>query len=265
MDTVLCISLAARPGGFGMAVHNAGYRALGLNYFYKALRTTDLSHALEGVRALGIRGCSLSMPYKETVLTLLDRIDPAAAAIGAVNTVVNDGGCLTGFNTDAHGAVVVLRELGLAPTARILLLGTGGVARAILYALDTLGFESIAIAGRSRERRQAIAGGRYRAVDWTRRNDVDADLVINATPIGMAPRSDRIPVGLARIRAARAVMDVVVSPSETRLLTVARRSGKTIICGADMSLHQAARQFELYTGRGAPLAHMKRAVKAYLA
>src|SRR3990172_6053257 len=102
-DTQLCISVAARPSNFGTTIHNAVFRKLGLNFIYTAFGITDIAGAVVGVRALGIRGCSVSMPFKEAVIPYLDALDPAARTIGAVNTVVNDSGRLTGYNTDIAG------------------------------------------------------------------------------------------------------------------------------------------------------------------
>jgi len=264
-DTQLCISLAAKPSNFGMIVHNAGYRALKLNYLYKAFGISDPAGALAGVRALGIRGCSISMPFKEQVVALLDAIDPAAASIGAVNTVVNTVGVLKGYNTDAYGAQVIIGKLGIPAIAPVLVLGAGGVARAILYALETLGFRSITLANRSIERFDTFeAAKKHRLVQWSERNTVPCSFLINCTSIGMPPDTDTAPVDLCMLDQCQAVMDVVVSPRDTRLIGAARAKGKSVVSGYQMSLHQAIRQFELYTGKQPPENVMEQAVKSYL-
>lgn len=264
-DTVLCVSLSARPSNFGMTVHNAAYRALGLNYFYKAIAVSDLSGALAGVRAMGIRGCSVSMPFKEASVDLVDHLDDPAQAIGAINTIVNDSGSLTGFNTDAYGAEVVLSRLGLASHSAVLLLGAGGAARAIVYALRKLKFTSIALAGRSPARIASWPSElSCTTVSWAARNDYVADLVVNATPIGMSTFPDESPLTALAAGRAQAVLDLVVNPAETVLIRDARAAGVTVVPGIEMSLHQAARQFELYTGERAPLDVM-RASLAHLA
>src|SRR5262245_49593436 len=114
-DTVPCISLATRPSNFGTVVHDVAYRALALNVMYRALLVTDAAGALAGVRALGVRGCSVSMPFKESVIPLLGHLDETARAVGAVNAVVNDGGRLVGYNTDVQGAAAALRLAGWSP------------------------------------------------------------------------------------------------------------------------------------------------------
>ena len=264
-DTVVCISLASKPGNFGMMVHNAAYRALSLNFLYKAFSTDDLPAALAGVRALGIRGCSVSMPFKETAAGLVDELDAAATSIGAINTIVNHQGRLYGYNTDAYGAQQVLARLDLPRDGRLLILGAGGVARAILWAVRSLGYKNIVVTNRSTERlhRWPSSPG-WSILPWEERNNYPADLIINATPVGMVPDVDEMPIGDDAIQRSRAVMDVVVTPMETRLIRTARLLGRAVVCGYEMSLQQAARQFELYTGKAAPLQNMEESLRQLL-
>lgn len=264
-DTVVCISLASKPSNFGMSVHNAAYRALGLNFLYKAFSTDDLPAALAGVRALGIRGCSVSMPFKETAAGLVDELDAAATAIGAINTIVNDRGRLYGYNTDAYGAQQVLAQLDLARDSRLLILGAGGVARAVLWAVKSLGYTSIMVTNRSAERlRTWQASLEWSVLPWGEHNSYPADLIINTTSVGMEPDVDAVPIGDDAIQRSRAVMDVVVSPLESRLIRTARLLGRAVVCGYEMSLQQAARQFELYTGKPAPLQNMEENLRQLL-
>lgn len=264
-DTVVCISLASKPSNFGMSVHNAAYRALGLNFLYKAFSTNDLSAALAGVRALGIRGCSVSMPFKETATGLVDELDAAARAIGAINTIVNDRGRLYGYNTDAYSAQQVLAQLDFPRDGRLLILGAGGVARAILWAVRSLGYTNVAVANRSAERLRAWPTSLgWSILPWDERNSYPADLIINATPVGMVPDVDEMPISDEAIQRARAVMDVVVSPLESRLIHKARMFDRVVVCGYEMSLQQAARQFELYTGKLAPLPTMEESLRQLL-
>ena len=261
-DTIVCISLASRPSNFGMTIHNAAYRTLGLNYLYKALSTNDLPGALTGVRALGIRGCSVSMPFKEAALALVDELDPAAAAIGAINTIVNDRGRLIGYNTDAYGAHCVLTRLDMPRDSRILILGAGGVARAISWAIKCLGYTNAVVANRSAARMATWpAPLRWPDLAWAERNQHEADLIINTTSVGMEPNADAVPIDDDPIRCSLAVIDVVVSPLETRLIRTARATGRRVICGYELSLQQAARQFELYTGQHAPLSEMEESLR----
>jgi shikimate dehydrogenase len=258
-DTVMCISVASRPSNFGTTLHNAAYQALGLNYLYKAFGIQDIEGVMRGVRALGIRGCSVSMPFKEKVIPLLDSLDRTAQMIGAVNTIVNDQQRLIGYNTDAYGAKIVLEDLGLDANDRILLLGAGGVAKAILFALKELGFENIILTNRTMEKLDGLEPERrYMRIAWEERNQQSMDMIINATSIGMQPDHHQMPVDEQLIRRCKAVMDVVISPMESLLLQTAKSLGKKIAEGYRMSLHQAAGQFRLYTGKDAPLEVMEK-------
>ena len=248
-DTQLCISVASRPGNFGTTLHNAAYVALGLNYIYKACGISDIAAAMVGVRALGIRGCSVSMPFKEAVISYLDGLDQTARVIGAVNTIINDAGRLTGYNTDAVGARVALEALQARSGESVLLLGAGGAARAILFALRQLGFNQVRVASRDVAKIQPLNTIlSCLPVVWSERQQEPADLVINATSVGMYPGAEAMPLEEAFIQHSRAVMDVVISPMETKLIGCARSAGKAVAPGYLMSLEQAMAQFTLYTG-----------------
>lgn len=252
-DTQLCISVAAHPSNFGTTIHNAAYRALGVNFVYKAFAATDISAVLAGVRGLGIRGCSVSMPFKEAVIRHLDELDPAARAIGAVNTVVNENGRLIGYNTDVAGAEKMFTSLDVTPLDHVLLLGAGGMARAMMYALRRLGIMSVTISNRDEGRARQLAD-QYQAavIPWGAREFSEASVVVNATSIGMAPESAAAPINVMQLRACRAVGDAVANPLETAFIRSAREAAKQVALGYSMSLEQAAAQIRLYTGREAP-------------
>lgn len=252
-DTQICISVASRPSNFGTTIHNAAYNALCLNFVYKAFGITDIVGAITGVRALGIRGCSVSMPFKETVIPLLEKLDETAEIIGAVNTIVNDHGHLTGYNTDVIGARIALQSIQVDPAESVLLLGAGGVARAILFALRQLGFKQVHVSNRNIEKIKRLNDIiPCTPVTWSERQKLSASLIINATPIGMTPSNELMPLNKTFIRQARAVMDVVVSPMVTRLIENSRSLGKIVVPGCYMSLQQAMAQFKLYTGQEPP-------------
>jgi shikimate dehydrogenase len=264
-DTQFCISLSAKPSHFGTALHNSGYEALGINFAYKAFATTDLKGAIAGVRALGIRGCSISMPFKESVIPFIDALDESAKLIGAVNTIVNTNGHLTGYNTDALGAKAALTSINADPNETVLLLGSGGVARAILFALRQLGFKRVNVASRNMEKAKALDPIlTCHTVAWSDRHQKPASLIINATSIGMIPETDMLPVDESYIRQSKAVMDVVISPMETKFIRYARSAGKRVAPGYLMSLEQAMAQFTLYTGHPAPRDAMALALRELL-
>lgn len=265
-ETTFCISLADRPSRFGITVHNAGYRALGLNYLYKAFRPLDLASALAGVRGLRIRGCGISMPYKVAALACVDEIDPEAAAVGAINTIVNDNGRLKGYNTDIVAARQILSKVVWRAGDRVLLLGAGGVARAILHVLAAFPAVDVVIATRRED--AAISLRRLRPAvwfPWARRHEVDASVLINATPIGMQPEADTTPIDAAALGRFRMVFDVVANPPISLLVAKARQQAETaVVDGLTMALYQAAEQFRLYTGRKPPLDIMRRAAEDLL-
>lgn len=265
-DTQLCISIAARPSNFGTTLHNMGYEALSLDYIYKAISVNDLAGALSGVRALGIRGCSVSMPFKEAVMPYLDRLDDSAQSTGAVNSIVNDGTRLTGYNTDLIGARLALTTLRPNPDERVLVLGAGGVARSILVALHQLGFARVMVASRDTSKIAALSELiPCNSLPWEAREQQSVQILINATPIGMAPSEEQMPVTADFVCGVRAVMDVVVTPMETRLISSARNFGKDVVPGYLMSLEQAAAQFKLYTGLEAPRAVFEKGIRKLLA
>ena len=243
--TRLCMSLAARPGTFGSRFHNHLYAALGLDYVYKAFTTTDLAGAITGIRALGIRGCAVSMPFKEDVIPLLDDLRNSAAAIESVNTIVNDDGWLSGHNTD-YSAVAAL----VAPLPRLpfLLRGSGGMAKAVATAMVDAGFAQGTIAARNAARGQALAT--KLGCDWVAAAEGrDAPLLVNVTPLGMTGADeDALAFTPAQIDAAEIVIDVVAKPVETPLLRAARAAGKRVVTGAQIATLQALEQFVLYTG-----------------
>ena len=258
----LCISVAARPGRFGLLVHNAGYRALGLNFVYRPCGADDIGAVIAAVRVLKIRGCSVSMPFKEAVLAHLDEIDPSARRVGAANTVVNRDGRLIGHNTDIDGVRAALATFQSKATGRAVVLGAGGAARAVLVALEMAGIGERFVCARSSERseRTALELGATPLL-WARRNEFDADLLINATPVGMAPDTAASPVTVAALAHYGGVIDLVATPPQTMLVRAAREAGLPCVDGLTVALHQAARQFTLYTGRDAPLEAMRSAAR----
>jgi shikimate dehydrogenase len=259
----LCGSMSLHPSPIGTVVHNAGYRALGLPFVYVPFAVRDLPGAITGMRALGMRGAGVSYPYKQQVMALLDAVDPLAARIGAVNTVVNDEGRLTGHNTDWIGAVRALEEVAPLDAARVLLLGAGGAGRAIAYGLRERGAR-VTIANRDVAKAEELGravGAEARGLGEAERAG-EYDILVNATPVGMADVDARSPVPEAALRPGLVVMDIVPRPLETALLASARARGAKAVHGGRMLLHQAARQFELYTGQAAPLDAMDAALRS---
>lgn len=248
-DTVVCMSLAARPSNFGTRFHNFLYDALDLDYLYKAFTTTDLKAAIAGVRALGIRGCAISMPFKEDCIALVDELDASAQLIQSVNTIVNTQGHLKAYNTDYIAISRLLAEHQVSPDLVFALAGSGGMAKAMACALRDAGFRYGYIVARNERTGRHLAdlyGFEWRA----NMHDVHAGLLINVTPLGMAAGADAQTMAFdtAAIDAATLVFDVVALPPDTPLLRYAKAHGKQTISGAEVFAIQAVEQFVLYTG-----------------
>ena len=262
MKSGFCISVAKNPGSFGETVHNAGYKALGLDFQYKAFSSNDISGVIKGVRALGIRGCSISMPFKEKVLPLLDELDPLAKKAKAVNTVVNNNGHLTGYNTDVLGMQNCLKPLKIKKNKKILVLGAGGAARAILVALENLKFKNVILSNRTAQRgRKTAKDFHIDSIQWSKRADIEAEIIINSTPIGMYPNTNSLPISQKSIIHAQFVIDMIVKPPNTKLIQVANNNRIPSIDGTKMALNQAYEQFKLYTGKDPQKHVMQKASK----
>ena len=252
------------------AIHNAAFAASGINWAYVAFHVTHLEKAIEGIRGLGIRGVSVTIPHKVAVMPLLDSIDDTARAIGSINTIVNTGGHLTGYNSDGTGALKALCDADCNPAGkRVVILGSGGAARAIAVimalkappaALTLLGIikeerEQLSsdIAAKS-SLRPMTAGLSSAGLTAALK---ECDLLINTTPVGMYPHKDDSPVPRELLQKQTAVFDIVYNPRKTRLLREAEQAGCTVVSGIEMFLNQAAVQYTLWTGQQAPAGVMR--------
>jgi shikimate dehydrogenase len=247
-DTVLCISLAARPSNVGTRFHNYLYEALDLDFAYKAFAPADITDAVRGIRGLGIRGAAVSMPYKAAVIPLLDEIDPSAAEIGAVNTIVNSDGHLHGYNTDVIAVEQLLASNRVRPDVPLALLGSGGMASACAAALARGNFSTVTIVARNVEAGTALAN--RHGWSWQRTAEPRFSVLLNATPVGMSggPDASRMPVDESVVDHSETVFDVIAYPPDTPLMRYAAARGKHCISGAEVMVLQAVEQFELYTG-----------------
>jgi shikimate dehydrogenase len=248
-DTQLCISLAARPSNHGTRFHNFLYEELDLNYVYKAFAPTNLEDAIRGIRGLPIRGAAVSMPYKEQCIPMLDELDPSAAVIASVNTIVNTDGHLKAYNTDYLAIASLLASHHVDRNDDFVVLGSGGMAKAVVAALHDAGFGTGTVVARNEGTGTAIA--EQYGYGWQGElASLRPSLLINATPVGMAGGTGegKMPVPGDAVGAATTVFDVVASPSETPLISAGRAARRKVITGAEVVALQAAEQFELYTG-----------------
>ena len=258
------------------AIHNAAFQHLGLNYVYLAFQVETVKEAVEGIRALGnIRGFSVTIPHKVSTMSYLDTIDGTARHIGAINTIVKTDDRLTGYNTDASGALESLRQ-ARTPLAdqHVLILGSGGAARAVAFGLAL--HEPIAtltILGIIDEERTNLTAdlrkGTKVTIHEARLNEenlgralAQAQVLIHCTPLGMHPKVDGTCVPKHLLKANLTVMDIVYNPRETRLLREAKEIGCATIPGLEMFLNQAITQFELWTGQAAPTSLMREILEA---
>ncbi len=256
-------------------MHNAAFDFLGLDYIYLPFAVTKdrLARAVDGVRGLNIRGLNVTIPHKVAVIPFLDRLEPLAERIGAVNTIVNDDGVLTGHNTDAAGFLKALQGRGIEPKGKVVvLLGAGGAARAIAFALAEKGAR-LTILNRKQELDWAVelagsvssfSGRKVKALELNEPNLkaalVPADVVVNATSVGMSPNNGQSPVARELLRPGLVVFDIVYSPVKTRLLSEAEQAGAVTVNGLDMLVWQGALAFELWTGAKAPVEVMRKEV-----
>jgi shikimate dehydrogenase len=240
-------------------IHNAAYKALGLNYAYITLRASDVGQAIETIRTNDIRGASVTTPHKVSVLKYLNRLDPAADKIGAVNTIVNDNGKLLGYNTDGDAALKALEEVTDPGGKKVILIGGGGAALAIATALKEKNV-SLTILNRTEIKAKQLAkkAGALDAGGLDKLSLVaEADILINATTVGMSPNTEATIVPKEFLHDRLTVFDIVYNPKETRLLREAKAKGCAIVYGYKMLLYQAAQQFKLFTNRLAPFRMME--------
>lgn len=257
-------------------MHNASFEALGLDYAYLCfdVGTDRLKEAVEGLRAMGARGWNLTMPDKNLMCQLADKLSPASEISGAVNTIVNDDGVLTGYTTDGIGYMRAAEEAGFPLPGKVMtLLGGGGAATAILVQAALDGMKEIRVFNRKSptfDRLSAIAGQLNRRTDCLvtvhpledtedlRASIADSDILTNATNIGMAPHTDACPIPDASfLRPELIVSDIIYTPRQTKLLQMAKETGCPFFNGLYMLLYQGAASFELWTGREMPVELIK--------
>ncbi len=262
-------------------MHNAAFEILKLDYAYLAFDVVPqyLMEALQGIVALGIAGVNVTVPHKEAVIPLLDDLSSEARAIGAVNTIVNEGGKLSGHNTDLYGFVEMMKPLQRAIEGEeVSVIGAGGAARAVVYGLMThFRPKVIHLLNRSLERanslREFFAGstgiGQIDVVDLYMPSAeavlTQSTLIVNTTPLGMAPKIDDCPIREpGTLKKGQVLVDLVYNPPDTKLLRLGKLSGATTVSGVEMLLHQGARSFELWTNKKMPVDAVRRTLYAHL-
>ena len=258
---------------------NAAFQHLGLDFVYVAftVKAEELRDAIAGVRSLGFHGLNVTMPHKISVVQYLDELDENAEKVGSVNTILNRNGRLIGYTTDGIGALNALKYNGVDPNGKkIVILGAGGASRSVSFALAKEAKELVILnrtAARAeklvsdlhsfiREHKKIRSGGLTE--ENLRKELGDADVLINATPVGMRPMEDEMPVAEDNLHPNLVVFDLVYNPIETKLLRKARSIGAKTLNGLDMLIHQGAASFEIWTGVKAPINVMMKAAEEEL-
>lgn len=240
------------------SMHNDLFYYYGIDAHYHALHVKrgDLKRAVDGLRAINISGFNVTVPHKIEILSLLDRVDPLAKAIGAVNTVVNEDGQLVGYNTDGEGSVKgIMNKIPDLHNQNILIIGAGGAAKAIYFTLSSIGVKNIDVTNRTREKAEALVAEcpyKVNSQIWTR-NDVEErlgeyDIIVQTTSIGMEPDIECQPISLHNLKENSFVSDIIYNPLETKLLRFAKEKGAHTQNGIDMFVLQGALSFKKWTG-----------------
>ena len=261
------------PQMYKIAFEKAGFA--NYNYIPFQIHSAKLYFAVEGFKGLDFRGFNVTIPHKTNILKYLDAIDSDAMVIGAVNTVINDGGMMTGYNTDVFGFLAALSEANFLPEGcNAVILGAGGAARAILWGLCKKRAEYITIGARNPQKAQNLANdfinyGQVEGIDWNAEYFKEimqtADILINTTPLGMFPNTnDMPPVDLGLLPEGALVYDIIYNPEETKLLQTAKKLGYPTLNGLSMLLLQAKEAFRLYTGQIPDMELMETTLKGIL-
>jgi len=253
--------LLGNPVGQSLSplMHNAALKKMGIEGTYSAFCVQDLRGAIQGMRAMNICGASVTIPFKVAIMEYLDDVDDDALKIGAVNTIINHHGRLTGHNTDWLGLTVTIREAMPIKNKTFVIVGAGGTARAAVYGIIKEGGLPVVV-NRTPEKGKVLADEfNCPFYSFSEIGNIKADCLINTTPVGMYPK-DKSPVKAGVLEAYKYVMDVIYNPLKTKLLKDAQKRGCGIISGLDMFVNQGSEQLRLWTGVEPPRALMKKTI-----
>ena len=241
-------------------MHNTAFKHIDYNGVYLAFNVKDIASAIRGIKSLGIKGVSVTIPHKQTVMEHLDDIDEKAIKIGAVNTIINKEETLVGYNSDCLGAINALKEKTSIQGKKVVIIGAGGAARAIGFGILAEGGDLI-ILNKFKDEGELLANDlRVNYYPITDFEKLDCQILINATPLGMTPNVETTPVKSESLHKDMIVMDIVYNPLKTKLLKEAESKGCTTVDGVSMFIYQGAFQFELWTGQQAPVDLMRTVV-----
>jgi shikimate dehydrogenase len=253
-------------------IQNAAFNHLKLDFVFLAfqVKAAELENALHGMRGFGIHGLNVTMPHKNKIISYLDEVDSTVQFLGSANTILNEDGKLSGFNTDGVGALNALKENGVdLSDKKVLLLGAGGAAKAIAFSFAQEA-GSLCILNRAPERAAVLADALNRVFGTkivggalspsaVQKSLQDADILVNATSVGMQPHVDQSLVSPQWLKPNLTVMDIVYNPVETKLAKDAKVASAKVVSGVEMLIYQGAASFKIWTGKSAPIEVMRNA------
>jgi len=247
-DTKIFISMAINPGNSGAKLHNSLFKVLKLNNIYLPLKVENIIQAKKILNNFNFHGCSLSMPFKEKLIKFIDEIDKNAKKIGSINTILKKRNKLIGYNTDYYAAKEILKKQKLSKKSSLLILGSGGVAKAIIHSVIDLGFKNIFLSSRNKKNFNRIKiKKKITFLPWKIRNKINFDIIINATPLGMFGKfENKMPIRISQKYLPKLIYDLPVSHKVNIIGQYAKKNKIKYISGLVSSYYQGIKQFEIY-------------------
>lgn len=248
-ETALYFSISARPGTFGTRFHNYLFREHKMNALYMSRAVQSIEKAIAGIREFDVKGCAVSMPFKVEALKYVDQMDVSAKSVGALNTILNKDGVLTGFNTDTMAVEEVVKAQELGKKDPVLVLGAGGMARGVLGAFNRMGFSNVQVMARNESSARTLAGEfGFLGLPWSEKTE-RRRVIVNSTSLGFKEPGDSVPNALKfALSGADEIWDMVGDPAETALVRNATKAGLKTVAGILITKLQAVHQFKIYTG-----------------
>lgn len=245
--TKLCISISKTPGTSGSKFHNTGYKLLNLNYLYLPLKFDNLDNIRITLNKFNIKGCSVSMPYKEKIIKFLDLKDLSTIKTNVANTLVCKNGKIKGYNTDYYAIKKIIKKINPNKYDTILLLGNGGAAKTIYEFIKSIKIKEIYLCARNISKFRKWNKSKNTSIyKWHKRNELKSSLLINATPIGMKNKS--LPVKYERVKEFESILDLVIE-NKSSFEKIAKKNKVKFYNGLEFSFYQACKQFEIYTNK----------------
>ena len=259
-DTNIFISMAINPGNTGASLHNSLFKFFKLNSIYLPLKVKNTFQAKKILNNFNFRGCSLSMPFKEKLINFVDELDSNAKKIGSINTVLKKNDKLIGFNTDYYASKEILKKKKLPKNSNILVLGSGGVAKAILHSIIDLKFKNIFLSSRNKKNFDKInIKKKVQFFKWSERHKVKYDILINTTPLGMFGKfKNKIPINFFKKYLPILIYDLPVNHKGNLLCRFAKKNKIEYISGIESSYYQGIKQFEIYNNMKVNLKVLKK-------